>query len=101
VERTWKPTAAAILDIVSGASGLIQGLIIRLEPSWWSLFGPSVVVLLVIAGILAIVGGAYAAQRKKWGLALAGSLFAVLNLGGQVMGIAAVMLTMLSKNEFK
>jgi hypothetical protein len=50
-------------------------------------------------GILAIVGGIYALQRKIWGLALAGSIAAFFP--SWILGIAAIVLTALSKNEFE
>ena len=47
--------------------------------------------LVIIPGILPIVGGIYALRRRRWGLALAGSIFTLLNwviLG--IFGIIAI-----------
>jgi hypothetical protein len=52
-----------------------------------------------IVGILAIVGGIYALRRKIWGLALAGSIAAFFP--SWILGIAAIVFTALSKNEFE
>jgi len=89
VEKTWKPTVAGILDIISGVSGVIVvfGLIIAIVvtsgaamdvpgmviPEIEAIPGFVPVILSIIAGILAfvgilaIVGGIYALQRKNWG----------------------------------
>ena len=61
-------------------------------------------ILDIVAGsldvILAIVGGIYALQRKIWGLALAGSIAAFFT-PSWVLGVAAIVFTALSKNEFE
>ena len=60
---------------------------------------------LAILSILSLVGGIYAVQRRKWGLALAGSISAIFAsiplLGGLPVGITATVLTALSKSEFE
>ena len=120
MEKTCKPTIAGILDIVSGAVGLIAvfGLIIAISvtggfyiPGTEAIpkFVPSllagIAVPLAILSILSLVGGIYAIQRKKWGLALAGSISAIFAsiplLGGLPVGITSTILTALSKNEFE
>jgi hypothetical protein len=57
MERTWKPTAAGILCIVVGGILLIP---------------------LVVPGIMPIVGGIYALRRRRWGVALAGSIVTLI-----------------------
>ena len=59
-----------------------------------------IAVTMAILGILAIIGGIYALQRKKWGLALTGSIAALFPVVG-LLGIAAIILTLLSRDEFK
>jgi hypothetical protein len=108
--KTWMPTTAGILDIISGGFGLIcsfmfifMGGVMRFVPDvpayLWPLFmamaGP-----FAIIGILAIIGGIYALQRKIWGLALAGSIAAFF-LPSWLLGVAAIIFTALSKNEFE
>ena len=56
-------------------------------------------IFLLIVGILPIIGGIYALQRRKWGLALAGSIAAIF--GSSLMGILATIFTALSKDEFE
>jgi hypothetical protein len=50
---------------------------------------------------LAIVGGIYALRRKKWGLALTGSIAALIVPWFWFLGIAAIVFTALSKSEFE
>jgi hypothetical protein len=123
MERTWKPTVAGILDIVGGASGVIGPIVLLLGimffipiavsggpgpipdmPRWMI---PNVLssiliiwlVLVLAVGILSIIGGIYAIQRKNWGLALAGSIAAIF--GSFVMGILATIFVVMSKEEFE
>jgi len=56
-------------------------------------------VFLLIVGIMPIIGGIYALQRKNWGLALAGSIVAIF--GSSVMGILATIFVAMAKNEFE
>ena len=120
MEKTWKPTVAGILDIVSGAVGLIAvlGLVIAIGvtggfyipgteqiPKFVPSLLAGIAILLGILSILSLLGGIYAIQRKKWGLALTGSISAVFAsiplLGGLPIGITAIVLTALSKGEFE
>jgi hypothetical protein len=121
MEKTWKPTVAGILNIISGAVGSIAvfGLIIAIIVTSGvayipgtedvPIFVPSlltgIAVPLAIFSILSLVGGIYAVQRKLWGLALAGSIAAIFAsiplLGGLPVGITATILTALSRNEFE
>jgi len=120
MEKTWKPVVAGILDVVSGAVGLIAvlGLIIAIFITGGCaipgtgdvpLFVPSlltgIAATLAIFSVLSLVGGVYALQRKLWGLALAGSIAAIFAsiplLGGLPVGITATILTALSKGEFE
>jgi hypothetical protein len=126
IKKTPMPIVAGVLDIISGAVGLIAvlGLIIAIvvigSPSifWGNVHGfvPEVSaafiqnILLVITiplsivSLLALIGGIYALQRKIWGLALAGSIAAMIAsipiLGGLPVGITATILTAISKGEF-
>jgi hypothetical protein len=56
-------------------------------------------IFFIIVGILPIIGGVYALQRKKWGLALAGSI--VVIFGSSIMGILATIFLAMSKDEFE
>lgn len=72
----------------------------------------------MVVGALVVLGGRYALKRKKWGLALIGSICPVIGLQllvfgiksleityiyawFGVLGIPAIILTALSKDEFE
>jgi len=106
--KTWKPTAAGILCIIAGAIGVIAGIAVAMigsiagaflffffGMSWLGAIGAP----LIILGIIAIVGGVYALKRRVWGLALAGSICALV--GGGLLGILAIIFVSLGKGEFK
>ena len=62
------------------------------------IFYAAIGVFLVLIGVIAIVGGAYALRRRLWGLALAGAIAsAVIFLP---FGVVAVIFTSLAKGEF-
>ena len=114
MERTWMPTVAGILNIITGAFGLTGGLALialgtlasgALEPFVFGMLPLIPLALfsalglpLFLLGILTLVGGIYALQRKMWGLVLAGSIAAVLF--SRVLGIPAIIFVALSKKEF-
>ena len=116
MEKTPKPIIAGSLIIFSGGVSLIGfiGLVIASIALGWTaadvtgwLPGMSIAlsiliilcVLLLFAGVLALQGGIYAVQRKKWGWALVGSICALIPTF--VLGLAAIMLITLSKDEFE
>jgi hypothetical protein len=124
VKRTWKPTVGGILNIVTGschllgAIGVLIALIVIacfskavfLDEMWRELarqgmgFGFLIAILVctfvyqVVIGILSLLGGIYALKRKKWGLALAGSIASIF--GSSVVGIVAIIFIAMSKDEF-
>ena len=120
MEKTWKPAVAGILEIVSGAVGLVAviGLSIAIAvtggfhiPGTENIprFVPSlltgIAITLAVFSLLSLVGGIFALQRKLWGLALAGSISAIFCsiplLGGLPVGITATIFIALSKKEFE
>jgi len=106
-------TIAGILDIVCGALAFVGvlfmtiGIIILANDPYRH--GPDELDPLVfvvpfaaaaaILGTLAIAGGIYALRRKRWGMALTGAIAALLPW--TAMGIAALILTVLSRDEFE
>jgi hypothetical protein len=116
--ETSKATVAGVCDIVAGICGLAGGIpllvlalvgssvlgtvpdpklhILNLIPL--ALFLP-LALLCWLAGVVAIVGGIAALNRRRWGLALAGSIAAVF--GFFPVGIAAVVFTILAEPEFR
>ena len=121
METTWKPVAAGVLDIVLGIFNLLGmfvviGLLVafgggvlsviriaELLPLWLSgmVHGVLIVlaILLAVSSALPLIGGIYAVQRKSWGLALTGSIVAILSLAP--VGIVSTVLIALSRNEFE
>jgi hypothetical protein len=107
-----------VLDIIAGISGLVGGiplLVLALvgsgvlgtlpDPEFrplavipLALFLP-LAILCFLSGALAIIGGIAAFNRRRWGLALAGSIAAVF--GFFPVGIAAVVFTILAEHEFR
>ena len=116
--QTWKPTIAGILDIVAGAGGIIVWFLLVLGILVFGFFSTSssfgevlnwsnavllIIVILAIPfvalSILSIVGGVFALRRRIWGLALAGSIGAIFC--STVLGVVAIIFTVLSKDEFE
>ena len=118
MEKTWMPTVAGILDIVAGGLSLLGLIFVILGISVFAIagssglscpvpmptpIGPAFVILIMaipvlIADILAIVGGIYALKGKKWGWALTGSIAALIAFWP--LGIAAIVFTVMSQKEF-
>jgi hypothetical protein len=119
MDRTWMPTVAGILNIIAGALSAIAWLLLIVGFSLFAVssstsslevprevpfnFGMLTIIFLsipiLVMLILTIVGGIYALKRKIWGLALAGSIAAIII--SSPLGIAATVFTALSKNEFE
>lgn len=116
MEKTPKPIIAGSLIMFSGGVSLIGfiGLLIASIALGWTaadvtgwLPGMNIAmsiliilcVLFLVTGMLALLGGIYAVQRKKWGWALVGSICALVPTF--VLGLAAIMLITLSKDEFE
>lgn len=97
---------AGILDIASGVLSLLMslGLLAFISLISWGVdipFGLFFVPAFFVTaggGALAIIGGIYALKRKNWGLAMAGAIAATLGMG--ILGIAALVLTALYREEF-
>ena len=107
-ERTWRPRTAGILSIIAGLTVLISspllivyGSIATLDIAhgdWWGFFLLQVGFLFIPTGIIAIVGGIFSLIRKKWWMALAGSIAAIICF--LFLGIPATIFLAQSKREF-
>jgi hypothetical protein len=89
MKRTWKPTASGILNIVVGVSGI--SLVMAISIGYQSLYGLAFLPL----AIPPLVGGLYALRRRRWWVTLACSI-----IGFFPIGVAAIILIALSKDEF-
>jgi hypothetical protein len=118
MQKTTMSMVAGILDIVAAVLKLFTflGLIVAIiavktnpfiDPSKASGGVPVflegilwfVAVPLGILAVMAILGGIAALGQRNWGLALAGSICAALPLS--LLGIAAVVLTVLARDGFE
>jgi hypothetical protein len=118
-QGTWRPALSGILCITAGLFDLLLagGLVIAvlgtgtsnllteadIYPLTMEAAGAIVkgmAVYLAVAGMLALVGGLFAAQRKNWGFALAGSIAAAMSFWTVVLGVPAIVFTAISKQEF-
>ena len=127
VPKSWKPTTAGILCIISGAlrafSVIVLIIVITAVDTWRFLLAlippeelpfvapmvnAALIVLLVVSAIetiVPIIGGVYAIQRRKWGWALAGSIIAIVSgfpMGiASVMGVVSTIFVAMAKEEFE
>ena len=110
MEKTEKPTVAGILNIITGALGIIWAIAMFISGAsgGWDIPGMEAIPASFLLGmafsslfvaVLALVGGINAVQRKRWEWALAGSIAAIFTLF--ILGIPAVILVAKSKNEFE
>ncbi|MFC1911897.1 hypothetical protein ACFLXG_01910 [Chloroflexota bacterium] len=112
MSKTKKPIIGGILTIISGTLGML-GIVsysIGLGAAGSGFgkgdmppFVPSIIfgipIPALIIALLAIAGGILAVLRKRWRWSLIGSIAAALSL--IILGIPAVVLIALSKDEFK
>ena len=112
MDNSWKPVVAGILDLITGAFALIGsfGLIVAITiiespiisgavPDFVTLILTIITVPLLVIGILAIVGGIFALQKKIWGLALVGSI--ATTVFWFFVGIPSIVFTVQSRGEFE
>ena len=122
MNKKWMPITAGIYDILNGLFQLVSAAIIfiyaRLSEGGIiyaeTYFG---ITALALSALLAIVGGIYNIERARWRLALIGSIAASIpfmpwfvvvrlyfppqSLLFMLPGIAAIVLTVLSRKEFR
>lgn len=108
IKRTRKSLIAGTLDIIIGILTLIVLSIFAISPLIitpvqegiipYDLSLSFIIIPAIIIASLAIIGGVFAIQRKNWKWALAGSIAAAIN--PIPLGIGAIILLALSRNEF-
>jgi hypothetical protein len=116
MKKTWMPTTAGALTITSGLFGLLIACGMALASmfagdamGWagaspWTPINFQILIgwmaaPLIMVSVLAIIGGIFALQRRAWGLALAGSI-AALVIPCYLLGLGSIIMVSLSKNEF-
>ena len=96
MQETWKLIAAAALDIFGAFAGLIAALLEYMQgPNAGSISWALSIVGVVV--ILPLLAGISSLNRKRWWLAIVGSIPAILAL----VGIPAIILIAQSRKEFK
>jgi len=116
VRKTWLPTAAGVLTIISGFTRLFGAIMIFtlgwlgdgiFHFLWYGIPGFGMIPLavlsivavpVIILSVLSIVGGVYAIMRRRWSLALTGSVCSAFL--SWFLGVPAIILTALSRKEF-
>jgi len=130
VQRTWKPIAGGILNIITGALSVVFAILIIIAIFTvghinWTQYVPAeqvqyilpivipiLIAFLVIAVIIAVfslLGGIFALQRRKWGWALTGSIIAIIGISTSMftwgsttlLGILATIFIAMAKEEFE
>jgi hypothetical protein len=116
MRKTAMPVTAGTLAILAGVANMLVAFLLFIGmlviqgaigfvaiPFWLPVNVPAVLFLLSIpfiaAGTLALMGGIYSLQRRKWGLALVGSVAAFFPCG--IFGLISVILLILSRDEFE
>jgi hypothetical protein len=96
-------TIAGIVEIVAGGFTALTAIICLIAmfvaedlPGWYVFFP---VVTLVILSALAIIGGICALRRRNWAMALTGAIAVIWPT--TVLGIAAVVLNIMARDEFE
>jgi hypothetical protein len=103
MKKTLRPLFAGILDIMGGIFGAFiispfLSCVSNFTGAPPGAFALSIAIFTAAIVCLAFIGGICALARKRWRLALAGSI-AVLILAWPI-GIGAIILTKSSKEEF-
>ena len=114
------PLTAGILDLVAGVPALLIGIVVIAGIAGFGVLGwlswlidvagvagvagvgvimGAIGVSLIIFALVAIVGGVFALRKRIWGLALAGSIFALFC--AWIFGIPAIVFTVMGKKHFK
>ena len=121
VKKTWKPTTAGILNIITGVlrAFTVIALIVAITvintgrfpldsippevlPFTASILNIILILALIVSiseAVFPIVGGVFALQRRKWGWALAGSIIAIF--GALPLGVASTVFVAMAKDEFE
>jgi hypothetical protein len=116
MEGKWLSTTAGILDIIAGVWALCVVIVLFIMggissyipnmPAWVSTVLFSIAIPIIILAVVAVAGGIANIVKKSWGFALAGSIAAffcsfTFFFWGFVLGVLAIVLTTISRSEFK
>ncbi len=105
MQKTWKATVGGILAIVGGTFNIAAALGISLSLPVMApfkialLYTGAVTAVLLATGIVALLGGISAVQRRRWGLALAGAICAIFPIS-TLLGIVSTVFIAMARDEF-
>ncbi len=106
MQTTWKPTVAGVLAIAAGALNMLMAIVMSIfmpvaAPFYTAFTTIGILLLLFVAtGVVAIIGGIQALKRRRWGLALAGAICAMLP-PSTLLGIVSTVFVTLARDEFE
>jgi len=106
MEKTWKPIAAGVLAIVGGSLNILVALTLAMfmpiaAPFQMAFASVGFVGALFFGtGVVALIGGITALRRKRWALALAGSICAITP-PSFLLGILSTVFAAMSREEFE
>lgn len=106
METTWKPTAAGVLTMIGGTLKVLAALGTWVYLTRFSSLDiPSSLVMaisatLLVSGTVAVMGGSFAVRRRRWGLALAGAICAIVPPLFS-LGILSTVWVTIARREFR
>lgn len=105
-KKTQLSLAAGIINIAAGGLSLVSLLfmvvflfIMSGSEEGMPFFVVLIPLAMLIPGVLAVVGGIFALRRRSWVMALIGSIGLILT--STVAGVAALVLTVMARDEFE
>jgi len=115
MDRSWIPTVAGVLNIFAGGLALVGVVALsfgafvvscapEIDPDEFGIFIAKTVLIglafgVLILALLAVLGGIFALQRKRWGFVLAGSISAAFVC--PPLGVPAIVLTVLAERDLR
>jgi hypothetical protein len=106
MQQSWKPTVAGVLAIIAGVLNIIVALgisafvPIAAAPRSFAILSVGAIGLFwLITGIMALIGGVFALQRRHWGVSLAGAICAIVP-PSSLLGILSTVFVALAREEF-
>lgn len=109
VEKTAKPVVGGILILIGALAGIIMGasliwggaMILDIPVVGGEIAGILAIcgIIWLVFGIIGLLGGIFAMQRKHFGLAIVGGIFSML-AGFFIFGLIGLILVAISKDEF-
>jgi hypothetical protein len=107
-KKTQLSLAAGIIDIAAGGFSVVSmlGVVVFLfimagseeEMPFFVMLLP---LAMLVPGVMAIVGGIFALRRRSWVVALIGSIALIVTSSMSIPGVAALVLTVMAREEFE